>query len=137
MEGEGAGGEGWRKAWCTCSTGSILLFLQSFEHGRVKLVGPDGPHLVGHTHARGPASHTPISHPCLTLSPLVVTLTVVTLFTQMLDRDLEEAEEQYGLAVRAHMMVMDSLLDLQYARMRALEAEFAAQLKALEDEFEA
>lgn len=32
---------------------------------------------------------------------------------QMLDRDLEEAEEQYGMAVRAHMMVLDSLLDLQ------------------------
>mmetsp|Transcript_30030 Transcript_30030/g.66514 ORF Transcript_30030/g.66514 Transcript_30030/m.66514 type:complete len:550 (-) Transcript_30030:342-1991(-) len=56
---------------------------------------------------------------------------------QMLDRDLEEAEEQYGLAVRGHMMVMDSLLDLQYQRMKALEAEFNADLKALEDEFEA
>jgi len=56
---------------------------------------------------------------------------------QMLDRDLEEAEEQYGMAVRAHMMVLDSLLDLQYQRMRALEQEFAADLRALEEEFEA
>ncbi|KAG2424497.1 hypothetical protein HYH02_015167 [Chlamydomonas schloesseri] len=55
---------------------------------------------------------------------------------QMLDRDLEEAEEQYSLAVRSHMLVVDNLLDLQYQRMRALEAEFAADLKALEDEFE-
>ena len=29
--------------------------------------------------------------------------------TQMLDRDLEEAEEQYGMAVRAHMMVLGTL----------------------------
>ncbi|KAG2490043.1 hypothetical protein HYH03_011508 [Edaphochlamys debaryana] len=55
---------------------------------------------------------------------------------QMLDRDLEEAEEQYSLAVRSHMLVVDNLLDLQYQRVRALEAEFAADLKALEDEFE-
>ncbi len=55
---------------------------------------------------------------------------------QMLDRDLEEAEEQYGMAVRAHMVVLDSLLDLQYQRMKALEAEFAADLQTLEDEFE-
>ena len=56
---------------------------------------------------------------------------------QMLDRDLEEAEEQYGLAVRGHMMILDSLLDLQYQRMKALEAQFNTDLKALEDEFEA
>ncbi|GFR42630.1 hypothetical protein Agub_g3566, partial [Astrephomene gubernaculifera] len=55
---------------------------------------------------------------------------------QMLDRDLEEAEEQYSLAVRSHMLVVDNLLDLQYQRMRALEAEFAADLRSLEDEFE-
>ncbi len=51
---------------------------------------------------------------------------------QMLDRDLEEAEEQYGMAVRAHMLVVESLMDLQYQRMKALEAEFAQDLKALE-----
>lgn len=55
---------------------------------------------------------------------------------QMLDRDLEEAEEQYGLAVRSHMMVVDNLLDLQYQRMRALETEFNGDLRSLEDEFE-
>ncbi len=54
----------------------------------------------------------------------------------MLDRDLEEAEEQYGTAVRAHMMVLDALLDLQHTRMKALEEEFALNLRALEDEFE-
>ena len=56
--------------------------------------------------------------------------------TQMLDRDLEEAEEQYAMAVRGHMMIVDNLLDLQYQRMKALEQEFAVDLKALEDEFD-
>lgn len=37
---------------------------------------------------------------------------------QMLDRDLEEAEEQYALAVRSHMTILDQLLDLQYSRMK-------------------
>ena len=55
---------------------------------------------------------------------------------QMLDRDLEDAEEQYQMAHRAHLMVMDSLLDLQHNRMRALECELNVQLGALEEEFE-
>jgi hypothetical protein len=32
---------------------------------------------------------------------------------QLLDRDLEEAEEQHQAALRSHLMVLDSLLDLQ------------------------
>ncbi|MEW5310230.1 MAG: hypothetical protein WDW38_002047 [Sanguina aurantia] len=55
---------------------------------------------------------------------------------QMLDRDLEEAEEQYALAVRGHMVVVEGLLDLQFTRIKALEAHFAADLRALDDEFE-
>mmetsp|Transcript_8140 Transcript_8140/g.20845 ORF Transcript_8140/g.20845 Transcript_8140/m.20845 type:complete len:521 (+) Transcript_8140:159-1721(+) len=55
---------------------------------------------------------------------------------QMLDRDLEDAEEQYQLALRGHMQVVESLLDLQYMRMKALQEEFNANLKALEEEFD-
>lgn len=55
---------------------------------------------------------------------------------QMLDRDLEEAEEQYQLATRSHLVVVDALLDLQYSRMAALEQEFNQDLKALTDEFD-
>mmetsp|Transcript_14746 Transcript_14746/g.41521 ORF Transcript_14746/g.41521 Transcript_14746/m.41521 type:complete len:530 (-) Transcript_14746:148-1737(-) len=55
---------------------------------------------------------------------------------QMLDRDLEDAEEQYQLALRGHLQVVESLLDLQYLRMKALQEEFNANLKALEEEFE-
>ena len=47
---------------------------------------------------------------------------------QMLDRDLEDAEEQYQMAHRAHLMVMDSLLDLQHNRLRALECELDIQV---------
>ncbi len=54
----------------------------------------------------------------------------------MLDRDLEEAEEQYQAAIRSHLAVVDSLLTLQYQRMRALEAEFTSDLHALQDEFD-
>jgi hypothetical protein len=35
---------------------------------------------------------------------------------QLLDRDLEEAEEQHQAALRSHLMVLDSLLDLQVRR---------------------
>jgi hypothetical protein len=55
---------------------------------------------------------------------------------QMLDRDLEEAEEQYQLAVRAHMVVVDQLLDLQYSHTSSLEAQYNADLAALQEEFD-
>ena len=55
---------------------------------------------------------------------------------QLLDRDLEEAEEQHSLAARSHLMVVERLLELQHSRMCALEAQFAADLQALQDEFD-
>jgi predicted hydrolase (HD superfamily) len=55
---------------------------------------------------------------------------------QMLDRDLEDSEEQYQMALRSHLLIVDALIDLQYTRVRALEQEFNANLQTLEDEFE-
>uniref|UniRef100_A0A061R1K0 Dynein regulatory complex subunit 2 n=1 Tax=Tetraselmis sp. GSL018 TaxID=582737 RepID=A0A061R1K0_9CHLO len=55
---------------------------------------------------------------------------------QMLDRDLEDAEEQYQLSLRGHLRVVEGLLDLQYLRMKALQEEFNSDLKALEEEFD-
>mmetsp|Transcript_15982 Transcript_15982/g.34701 ORF Transcript_15982/g.34701 Transcript_15982/m.34701 type:complete len:512 (-) Transcript_15982:175-1710(-) len=55
---------------------------------------------------------------------------------QMLDRDLEDSEEQYQMALRSHLMIVDALIDLQYTRVKALEEEFNTNLHALEDEFE-
>ena len=40
---------------------------------------------------------------------------------QMLDRDLEEAEEQYPTAHRSHLSSVDRLIDIHDARLLALE----------------
>jgi len=55
---------------------------------------------------------------------------------QMLDRDLEDSEEQYQMALRSHLRIVDSLIDLQYTRVRALQDSFNTSLQALEDEFD-
>ncbi|OQS01995.1 hypothetical protein THRCLA_05598 [Thraustotheca clavata] len=54
---------------------------------------------------------------------------------QMLDRDLEEAEEQYQMALRSHLLNVDQLIDLQDGRLLALENEFEKDLQILEKEF--
>ena len=54
---------------------------------------------------------------------------------QMLDRDLDEAEEQYQMAVRAHLKEQDFLLEIQRNRVTALESAFDSELAALEQEF--
>lgn len=55
---------------------------------------------------------------------------------QMLDRDLEEAEEQFQMALRAHLLNVDELIDLQDERLLGLEKEFEADLRKLEQEFQ-
>lgn len=54
---------------------------------------------------------------------------------QMLDRDLEEAEEQFQMALRSHLLNVDDLIDLQDDRLLALEKEFEQDLRELEQEF--
>ena len=54
---------------------------------------------------------------------------------QMLDRDLDEAEEQYQMALRAHLKEQDFLLEIQRSRVTSLESTFDAELAALEQEF--
>ncbi|KAJ1447925.1 hypothetical protein M885DRAFT_541035 [Pelagophyceae sp. CCMP2097] len=56
---------------------------------------------------------------------------------QMLDRDLEEAEDQFRTALRAHLQNMDELVDLQDGRLLTSEQEFESELKTLEQEFAA
>ena len=56
---------------------------------------------------------------------------------QMLDRDLEEAEDQFQMALRAHLQNMDELIDLQDTRLLTLEQEFETELNILETEFQA
>jgi hypothetical protein len=54
---------------------------------------------------------------------------------QMLDRDLEESEEQYQMALRSHLLVVDRLLDLHAQRTKALDYEFEIDLGELSAEF--
>lgn len=56
---------------------------------------------------------------------------------QMLDRDLEDAEEQYEMAVRGHMRIVQKLLDLQYQKLKTHQEDFEASLGAIESECEA
>ena len=56
---------------------------------------------------------------------------------QMLDRDLEEAEDQFQMALRSHLQNIDALIDLQDGRLLVSEQEFEAELKTLEADFHA
>ena len=48
---------------------------------------------------------------------------------QALDCDLEDAEEQHGTAVRGHLQLIDSLQDMQYARMKTMQEHFQSNLR--------
>merc|ERR1719265_51760 len=50
---------------------------------------------------------------------------------QMLDRDLDEAEEQHQVAVRSHLLNVDRLLEIQQSRLLALGEEFKGDVDAL------
>ena len=54
---------------------------------------------------------------------------------QVLDRDLEDSEDQYQMAVRAQVLMVDRLIDLHNARLRGIEFEFEKDLQELCDEF--
>jgi hypothetical protein len=56
---------------------------------------------------------------------------------QMLDRDLDEAEEQHQVAVRAHVQNVDKLIGIQLARVEGLGQEFETEVSAIEAEFHA
>jgi hypothetical protein len=57
-------------------------------------------------------------HPAVVLSLSVCACCLpVAAAAQLLDRDLEVAEEQHQTALGAHLMVLDSLLDLQVGWM--------------------
>jgi hypothetical protein len=54
----------------------------------------------------------------------------------MLDRDLEEAESQYQMALRNHKIRVDQLISLQDSRLRGLHAEFLRDLNILKSEYD-
>merc|ERR1719183_3446255 len=51
---------------------------------------------------------------------------------QMLDRDLEEADEQHQMALRSHLMNVDALIQLQRSRLLAMESHFERDLRMIE-----
>lgn len=55
---------------------------------------------------------------------------------QMLDRDLDEAEEQYQTALRSHLQNVDSLIDLYNSKVRQLESEFEAEIRQMQGDFQ-
>jgi hypothetical protein len=54
---------------------------------------------------------------------------------QMLDKDIEEAEEHYSIALRNHFIHINQLISLQDSRMRGLHEEFNKDVINLENEF--
>ncbi len=54
---------------------------------------------------------------------------------QALTRDLDDSEEQYQTAQRAHLDKMQSLLSIHEAKISRLELEFDRDVKALTSEF--
>ena len=54
---------------------------------------------------------------------------------QVLDRDLEDSEEQYQTAQRAHLVMVDQLIDLHNAKLAGIELEFENDMQELMDEF--
>ncbi len=54
----------------------------------------------------------------------------------MLDRDLDEAEEQYQMALRNHLIHIDDLIQLQNSRLRGLHEEFDMDVKMIKSEYD-
>ncbi|EKX35168.1 hypothetical protein GUITHDRAFT_80038, partial [Guillardia theta CCMP2712] len=54
---------------------------------------------------------------------------------QMLDRDLDEAEEQYQTALRSHLHNLDTMINLFDAKMSDLRMEFESELQRMINDF--
>jgi len=54
---------------------------------------------------------------------------------QMLDKNLDEADDQYQMALRNHLIHVDELIALQDSRLAAMETEFVRDVRILEDEY--
>jgi hypothetical protein len=52
-----------------------------------------------------------------------------------LQAQLAEVEQQFDVAVRAHLRAIDRLIEIQDGRLLALEQEFTRDVRALEEEF--
>jgi dynein regulatory complex subunit 2 len=57
-------------------------------------------------------------------------------YLQMLDKNLDEADEQYQMALRNHLIHLDELIALQDSRLTAMQNEFDRDTRIIVDEFE-
>merc|ERR1712166_747913 len=55
---------------------------------------------------------------------------------QMYDRDLDEAEEHYQMALRNHLIHIDDLIALQQSRLKGLHVEFERDGMIIKDEYD-
>lgn len=55
---------------------------------------------------------------------------------QMLDRDLEEAEDQFQMALRTHLQNIDALVRLQDSRLYVQEKSFQQELRTIQTDFQ-
>lgn len=51
-------------------------------------------------------------------------------------RDLEEAEDQYQMALRTHLANVDNLIKLHDGRLYVLEKTFQQEVKKLQEDFQ-
>ncbi|KAL3856679.1 hypothetical protein ACJMK2_011406 [Sinanodonta woodiana] len=53
-----------------------------------------------------------------------------------LAKDLQEAEEQYAMALRSHVQNIDNLIDLHQQRLTTLHTEYQEELEIIKEEFD-
>ncbi|XP_048752355.1 dynein regulatory complex subunit 2-like [Ostrea edulis] len=53
-----------------------------------------------------------------------------------LAKDLQEADEQYSMSLRAHLQNVDSLIDQQKLRIQSLQHEYEEELEVIREEFD-
>lgn len=56
-------------------------------------------------------------------------------FLQMLDKNLDEAEDQYSLALRNHLLHLEKFLEIQKSREFGLKEQWEADVEDLKEEF--
>ena len=57
-------------------------------------------------------------------------------FIQMLDKNIDEAEDQYQVALRNHLIHLEEMMLLQNSRLTGLHEEFDRDVKIVEEEFD-
>ena len=57
-------------------------------------------------------------------------------FIQMLDKNIDEADDQYQIALRNHLIHLDQLIALQDNRLDAMHTEFDRDCRMVEEEFD-